>query len=224
MNFLSAKGRGRAIPPGQPLVLSDLYLSGHTLLSRFDAVLDALVEEFGFVGYAGVLSGTDIIVLRLKPGNYPLRFVLDAGQRVPAERTAIGRSLLARKPDAEAIALVGQHGQGRAARATLLTELARIRRKGWATIESAIIPGIAAVGAAIGDPARGEALGFALSYPKTATDESLRARMARRVRDAALSIGARLGDPFWVAIKAAEIEAQVPRAVRSARKAHGATT
>jgi len=160
------------------LALADLYLAGHSLLDRIDAALDALVEEFGFVGYAGV---------RLKPGRYPLRFVQDVGQRVPAERTAIGRALLARQPEAAA----------RGSRVPLVEELARIRRNGWAAIESAVIPGIAAVGAAVGDPARNEALGFALSFPMAATDELRRARMARRVRDEALAIGKRLGDPFW---------------------------
>jgi DNA-binding IclR family transcriptional regulator len=190
--FLEREGEGQGYTVGRrSLVLSDLYLASHTLLDRVDAVLDALVEEFGFVGYAGVLSGADIVVLRLKSGRYPLRCVQDVGQRVPAERTAIGRALLARKPEAA--------GGNRAA---LVDELARIRRNGWAAIESAIIPGIAAVGAAVGDPNRNEALGFALSFPTAATDELLRARMARRVRDEALAIGKRLGDPFWTSIGA----------------------
>jgi DNA-binding IclR family transcriptional regulator len=186
--FLERERGGQGYVVGRrALVLSDLYLSGRTLLDRVDAAVDALVEEFGFVGYAGVLSGSDIVVLRLKSGRYPLRFVQDVGQRVPAERTAIGRALMARQADAP-----------RGSRAFLGEELARIRRNGWADIESAVIPGIAAVGAAVGDPGRGEALGFALSFPMTATDELLRARMARRVRDEALGIGKRLGDPFWV--------------------------
>jgi DNA-binding IclR family transcriptional regulator len=186
--FLEREREGQGYVVGRrALALSDLYLAGHSLLDRIDAAIDALVEEFGFVGYAGVLSGSDIVVLRLKPGRYPLRFVQDVGQRVPAERTAIGRALLARQSDT-----------ARGNRASLGEELAKIRRNGWSAIESAIIPGIAAVGAAVGDPARGEALGFALSFPTAATDELLRARMARRTRDEALAIGRRLGDPFWV--------------------------
>lgn len=186
--FLERERDGQGYTVGRRvLALSDLYLAGHSLLDRVDAVLDALVEEFGFVGYAGVLSGVDIVILRLKPGRYPLRFVQDVGQRVPAERTAIGRALLARQPEPAL----------RASRAISTEELAKIRRSGWAAIESAVIPGIAAVAAAVGDPARNEALGFALSFPITATDELLRARMARRVRDEALDIGRHLGDPLW---------------------------
>jgi DNA-binding IclR family transcriptional regulator len=223
--FLERESEGQGYTVGRhPLVLSDLYLAGHTLLERIDAVLDTLVDEFGFVGYAGVLSGGDIVVLRLKYGRYPLRFVQDVGQRIPAERTAIGRALLARKPDAEASALIAQPGS-RAARATLLEELARIRRKGWAAIESAIIPGIAAAGAAVGDPARNEALGFALSFPMTASDELLRGRMARTVRDEARRLGQQLGDPFWAGLKAsgeiavAQGSRTGPRRARKAQRA-----
>jgi DNA-binding IclR family transcriptional regulator len=128
--FLEREKEGPGYTVGRrSLVLSDLYLAAHSLLDRVDATIDVLVEEFGFVGYAGVLSGADIVVLRLKSGRYPLRFVQDVGQRVPAERTAIGRALLARQPD-----------KARGNRAALVEELAKIRRDGWAAIESAIIP------------------------------------------------------------------------------------
>ncbi len=197
--FLEREKDGQGYTVGRrSLVLSDLYLAGHSLLDRVGAAVDTLVEEFGFVGYVGVLSGADIVILRLKHGRYPLRFVQDVGRRIPAERTAIGRALLARKENAEAIAEVDQRNRSRAARAALLQELERIRSKGFSAIESAIIPGIAAVGAAVGDPARSEALGFALSFPLAATDELLRARMARSVREAASGIGKRLGDPAWI--------------------------
>lgn len=216
--FLEREREGQGFTVGRrSLVLSDLYVVGHSLLSRIDAALDALVDEFGFVGYAGVLSGADIVVLRIKYGRYPLRLVQDVGQRIPAERTAIGRALLARKRNAEAIALIGQHGRARAARATILQELARIRRMGWAAIESAIIPGIAAIGAAVGDPACNEALGFALSFPMTAADELLRERMARTVRDEARSIGERLGDAFWADIRASG-EIDVAQASRTGQR------
>ena len=47
-----------------------------------------------------------------------------------------------------------------------------------------------------------------------ATDELLRARMARRVRDEALAIGTRLGDPFW-----AGFATTGPRRVRRTHRA-----
>lgn len=46
----------------------------------------------------------------------------------------------------------------------------------------------------------GEALGFALSYPVSAADEKLTARMVARVREEAMRIGQRLGDPAWASL------------------------
>lgn len=181
------------------LVLANLYLSAHSLLDLVDTAVDALVEEFEFVGYAGALSGPDIVILRLKHGRYPLRLVQEVGMRVPAWRTAIGQALLARKRDAEVVSLIkAQEGEG--GLSAVPAQLDSIRRTGVISLTSAIVPGIAAMGAAVSDPGRSEALGFALSYPVGATDEEMRELMARRVREEAQRIGTRLGDPFWVGL------------------------
>jgi DNA-binding IclR family transcriptional regulator len=183
------------------LVLANLYLSAHTLLDLVGTAVDALVEEFEFVGYAGALSGSDIVVLRLTHGRYPLRLVREVGTRVPAWPTAIGQALLARKPDAEVSSLIKAQ-DGASDRTAVQAKLDAIRQTGVTSLVSAIVPGIAAMGAAVSDPGRNEALGFALSYPVSATDEEMRELMARRVREEAQRIGARLGDPFWVALDA----------------------
>jgi DNA-binding IclR family transcriptional regulator len=183
------------------LMLANLYLSAHTLLDLVDTAVDALVEEFEFVGYAGALSGSDIVILRLKHGRYPLRLVREVGTRVPAWRTAIGQALLARKPDAEASSLIKAR-DGASDRKAVRAQLDAIRRTGVTSLVSAIVPGIAATGAAVSDPGRNEALGFALSYPVGATDEGMRELIARRVREEAQRIGTRLGDPFWVGLNA----------------------
>lgn len=180
------------------LVLAELYLEQHTLLDLIEATLEALVAEFGFVGYAAVLSGSDIMVLRLKHGTYPLRLVQEVGKRIPAYRTAIGRALLARLPDEEALALIQagcEEVTSREARAVL----SKTRRTGLADVTSAVIPGIAAIGAAIESSTNGEALGFAISFPMTAADQVLRARMVERVQAEAQTIGGRVKDVFWSA-------------------------
>ncbi|MFI5013010.1 MAG: IclR family transcriptional regulator [Hyphomicrobiales bacterium] len=183
------------------LVLANLYLSAHSLLDLVDTAVDALVEEFEFVGYAGALSGPDIVILRLKHGRYPLRLVQEVGVRVPAWRTAIGQALLARKPDAEAFSLIKAQ-ESESDPGAVHARLDAIRQTGVISLVSAIVPGIAAMGAAVADPGRNEALGFALSYPVSATDEEMRELMARRVREEAQRIGTRLGDPFWVGLDA----------------------
>jgi hypothetical protein len=101
--------------------------------------------------------------------------------------------------------------------------LNEIRCEGTASISSAIIPGIAAIGAAVGEVEGAEALGFALSYPVSATDVQLQDRMAIRVREEGMRIGQRIGDPNWSAIdpgaKIVEIRPSRPAAPgRAARK------
>jgi DNA-binding IclR family transcriptional regulator len=182
------------------LVLADLYLSAHTLLDLVDSAVNALVGEFEFVGYVAALSGADIVVLRVKHGRYPLRLVQEVGKRIPATSTALGLALLARKSDAEALELVRAGTDAHAEPSLLARRLDEIRSEGTASISSAIIPGIAAIGAAVGEPGGNEALGFALSYPVSAADDKLTARMAVRVREEGLRIGTRLGDPAWTAL------------------------
>ena len=180
------------------LVLAELYLEQHSLLDLVEVTLEALVTEFGFVGYAAVLSGGDIMVLRLRHGTYPLRLVQEVGKRIPAYRTAIGRALLARLPEEEALALI-QAGCEEVTPREACAVLNKTRRTGLGEVTSAVIPGIAAIGAAIESSNSGEALGFAISFPMTAADQDLRAQMAKRVRAEAQTIGVRVNDVFWTA-------------------------
>jgi DNA-binding IclR family transcriptional regulator len=182
------------------LILADLYLSGQTLLKMVDRAIETLVEEFGFVGYAAALSGNEVVILRLLHGRYPLRLVREVGTRQGVWSASIGRALLARKSDVEAWGILKSPGGPRISRAEAVAELARIRTTGTAATDSAVVPNIAAIGAAIGDPDRNETLGFALSFPMTATDEAMRRRMTARVFEEAMRIGARFGDPFWGAL------------------------
>lgn len=179
------------------LALAELYLADRSLLDFIDSAMDALIQEFQFAAYAGILSGPDLIILKLKHGTYPLRLVHDIGKRMPAYPTAIGRALLARKSDDEAIDLIEEHAEGRIDQGLIRKELADIRRAGVAMTSSTLIPGIAAFGVAVAHPGNDEMLGFSVSFPTSAADRSLQARMMQRIRDEAHSIGIRLGDPYW---------------------------
>lgn len=177
------------------LELADLYLTRHSLLDLIDLTVDRIVAEFGFAGYAGVLSDNDLVVLRLKHGSYPLRLVQPVGQRLPAYETAIGRALLSRLPEDEAcVAAASGTSIGPA---EVRDELDAVYRRGIAATLSTTIMGIAALGAAVYSPDKREAIGFAISFPMNATDPALRYRMATWLRDEAVSIGLRIADPYW---------------------------
>jgi IclR family transcriptional regulator, KDG regulon repressor len=181
------------------LMLADLYLTDRSLLDLIDVATDTLIAEFQFAAYSAILSGPDLIILRVKHGTYPLRLVQDLGTRMPAYSTAIGRALLARKSDDDALALIEQRAEGPLDQAVTLKELAKVRKLGVASTSSAVIPGIAALGVAISNPSKDEMLGFSISFPAMAADNTLQAAMTRRIREEAHSIGARLGDPYWSA-------------------------
>jgi DNA-binding IclR family transcriptional regulator len=185
------------------LELGGLYLARHSLLDLVKAAVDELVREFGFTGHAGIVSGHERILLVARQGSYPLQHTGTVAERKPAFDSIIGRAILARLDDAQALAQLDARGRlGIRASMTdgdVRGELAAIRRDRFASSSSLITPGIASIGAAVADPGRGEVMGFCLSFPTIAADEPTRERIVARVIDHARSIGHQLRDPVWSA-------------------------
>lgn len=179
------------------LMLADLYSSQHTLLDLVEVSLSRLTEEFGFAGYVSVLSGADIVIIRVQHGSYPLRLVQELGQPMPAYRTSVGQALMAYLDDDEVCRRARETADDASTDAAILEKIGDVRRYGAAWTESAVIPGIAALAVAVRDPKKDEALGFSISYPTSAVDPNMRTRMFSRIREEAHSIGTRLRDPFW---------------------------
>jgi DNA-binding IclR family transcriptional regulator len=194
------------------LELADLYVSRHTLLDLIDLTIDRIVLRFGFAGYAGVLSGRELVVLRVKHGSYPLRLVQQVGTRLPSFDTAIGRALLSRLPEDEADDAFSS-GDGPAA-SERRDELDRVYRCGLAGTANAVIPGIAALGVGLAAPDGREALGFSVSYPTGAVTPAQEREMAIWLREEAAAIAARIGDPYWAGRTTAPLEL-VPAAAAS---------
>lgn len=179
------------------LLLADLYSKQHSLKDQVDLALTRVTAEFGFAGYASVLNGSDIIILSVNHGTYPLRLVREIGQPMPAFTTSVGRALLAYLDDDEIVRRARAGIGDRYTDKVILERIKLVRDFGVAWGNSAIIPGIAALAVAIRDDARDEALGFSISYPTSAVGPELRIRMLRRLREEASAIGARIRDSFW---------------------------
>lgn len=179
------------------LLLADLYSTQHSLKDQAEVALHRLTEEFGFAGYVSVLSGSDILILSVSHGSYPLRLVREIGQPMPAPRTAVGRALMSYLGDDEIVGRARVHLGDELDEQELLRRVGLVREYGVAWGNSAIIPGIAALAAAVCDPRRGDSLGLSLSYPTNAADEELRTRMLTRLREEVAAIGNRIRDPFW---------------------------
>jgi DNA-binding IclR family transcriptional regulator len=185
-----------------PLRLGQLYYAHMQVVDLVNAELETLVNETGFTGYAGVLNGADIVILRKKHGRYPVRMVLDTGTRMSAATTAFGKALLARLPDDRLGAmlpsdLVEGKGAARKPVTRLASELALVRKQRWAIGDTAF-PGMAAIGTAVGGLDDQQAVGFSLSFPDSAVNSTARKSIANRVVAAARRVAAATADPVWV--------------------------
>jgi DNA-binding IclR family transcriptional regulator len=158
------------------LKLAEFYLGRRRLPPAVDEALDALVEGFGFTGFASVLVGRQIVLLRVRQGSYPLRYVREIGTRLAAWRTAMGRALLARLPDADVRARLDSVSDLDPER--LLLELAEIRQRGIVVSQSAFTPGATTIAAAFDAE---EPVAIAIAYPDSAANPELRQRMEAAV-------------------------------------------
>ncbi len=181
------------------LTLADCYVSSRSLLKQVDAAIDSLIAEFHFICYASVLSGPDVIILRAKSGAYPYpqRLAEDLGQRMPALPTAMGIAMLSRETDETVLSTLKREVKTQADRQRVLAAMAQARRMGFYKLTNGMSLGITAIGTAVQDPATGERIGFAISYPTDSVDEALFKRMTERLWREAQRIGVTVGDPYW---------------------------
>lgn len=79
------------------------YLGRTSLAARAQPILDQLSEELGEHAAIGTLDGDDVITLAASttPQSRLLSVAVQAGQRMPADSTSLGRILLAHRPNAD---------------------------------------------------------------------------------------------------------------------------
>jgi DNA-binding IclR family transcriptional regulator len=164
------------------LRLAALYRARHDMREAAMAALDGLVERFGFTGFVSVLSGSEIVLLHVRQGSHPLRYVREEGTRLPAWQTAMGHVLLARLPDATVASRLRDAGAIDLPR--LQGELAAVRERGFILAGSVLTRGATTIAAAVTDPGSGEPIAVALAYIDTAIDERCRNEMTAAILDA----------------------------------------
>lgn len=162
--------------------------------------LTDLVDRTRQSAHLAVLHGRDVlyVVEERAPGRPPL--VTDVGVRLPAHLTASGRAILAALPAAQVRALypdpsafVDRHGTGPRTLSSLRSVLSETRRRGYATEEGEVTPGLASVAAAVLDHNAHPVAGVAVTYGEDETRGV--ARLADDVRRAAAALTSRLGGP-----------------------------
>ncbi|MBX3453356.1 helix-turn-helix domain-containing protein [Ferrovibrio sp.] len=168
------------------LELSRLYAASNSLLDKVDAALASLVEEFGFTGFAGMLDGDEVVILRQHQGWYRLRYVLEVGEHHPPSDMAIGVALMARHN------LLGSPEIGPAQRKQAKAFMAdRVIE-----VPCRSVPGITAIGTALREDRNGQCIGFSISFPDNAAPAAMRGKIKSRIQTASRAIAQEIGDSF----------------------------
>jgi DNA-binding IclR family transcriptional regulator len=100
-------------------------------------VLHHLAERTGFTAYLGTRYGAEVVIQTLREGRTPVRFIWQAGDRLPVATTALGKAMLMHLDRARIDGILGTGpiagltaGSIRT-RAKLDAKLARYAPRGW---------------------------------------------------------------------------------------------
>ncbi|MGF0118343.1 IclR family transcriptional regulator [Promicromonospora sp. Marseille-Q5078] len=203
--FLDRDPATRAYRPGGLILEASHHLrASRGTVPLLEEEVARLVADTGHTGYVDVLDGAESLVLHMRIGNAStLQAYTPAGTRAPAYASSMGRALLARLDDDQALRLVDarlEHSTGTAptSRTELLATLARVRADGWDVSRGEWVPNVGGVSAAVVDGDTGQVFGLGIAMPAPGLRDEAVVRYGRAVRDAARRVGARTGDPYWL--------------------------
>jgi DNA-binding IclR family transcriptional regulator len=83
------------------LLTGTSYLENDYVVSICNATLDSLVHEFDETIHLGRIERNEVIYLAKRDSVQPLRLFSSVGRRLPAHATALGKVLLAQRPETE---------------------------------------------------------------------------------------------------------------------------
>jgi DNA-binding IclR family transcriptional regulator len=147
------------------------YLDADDTVGLLAGILDELAGRFGETTHLGRLDGADITYVAKRESVHPLRLYSAIGRRLPAHATALGKALLATRPDAEVDALLPDPLPALTRhtivdRPALRAELAAIRERGYAVDREENTEGIVCVARTV--PMRDPVTdAISLSIPRT---------------------------------------------------------
>lgn len=189
--------------------LGSLYQSHTSLVDLADQSVGELAERFGITGYVSLLDETNVIVLRMRHGQSPMRTIIsEPGSREVAFNTAAGRALLARADEATVASLVTSHFQSAGNRRVRAMEfmkiLEKVRSRGWADADhyDGQIGAIAA--AVVPDDTKVRPVALSLSFPKASVDHARQTRMIADLGRCVCALSQRFSDDARAVGKASD--------------------
>lgn len=184
--------------------LGAIYLQNLRVYDLAHELMIELVEETGHVGSIGALDGDHVVILQAQIGANPIRTAVEAGRRVPAYATALGKALLARL-DKQAVEQLYPKGlyaytpHTIASLPRLHQALAKVRETRHAPMEQEMSLGTGAIAISFAKAGQlDEPLSVAMSYPLAATTAKQIDDTRRAMLERGRALGERLGDPFWL--------------------------
>lgn len=174
------------------------YVAGNPLLRAAAEALDVLAARTGLTAYLGTLRGAEVVILAHREGHAPIRFIWQAGDRLPVATTALGKALLMHMTPAQVDAILGREplagltDRSLRTRADLDAQLTHYAGRGWITAKDESYPGISAVGAAVLAPDGAPLAGISLSLLTSSAGAREIALIGASVRDAAQAISRRV--------------------------------
>ncbi|QIJ62501.1 IclR family transcriptional regulator [Streptomyces sp. JB150] len=135
------------------------YLDSDPRVRLVRPYLDEASDALGETIHMGRLDGRDVAYLATRESHEYLRTISRVGRRLPAHAGALGKALLAERPDAQLPdePYAALTPRTRTTRASLAADLAEVRARGYAIDREEGVPGIAG-------------FGFALRYDSPAQD------------------------------------------------------
>lgn len=185
------------------------YLLGRRLVELGGAYLETIdqVGEFyrscreqptisRMTARAAVLDGLDVLYLARYDGAQPIRMTANIGDRFPAHCAATGKALLAGINPAllqerlrNVDRLIALTPRSVTDPAQLLVELEAVRKRGYATDEEEVTPGVSCLAIAVPSAtAGGDAFAISVTTTAAALDETMRRRLLTELRVVAAAL------------------------------------
>jgi len=173
----------------------------HDLLDVARAMLRDLVAAVNETAQLAVLSGAENVYLAKEESSHPLRLQSEAGARLPAHATGVGKALLARLADAEVAARLGGPALAaftantHASLPALLEELAATRARGFAIDNEECAPGVFCLAVPVYDHAGKAAMAVSVAVPTSRLAPDRLAGILCALARGSLAVAARTGTP-----------------------------
>ena len=170
--------------------------AGLALGTYAQPVLQGLVDQLGESANMAVLDGRMVVYVGQAQSSHSMRMFTEVGRRAHLHDTGVGKAILATLPEEQVLSIVGSLGmptpteKSLGAPEELLTDLERIRERGYAVDDEEQEIGVRCFSVALPDTATPTAI--SVSGPTSRVDWEFGERAVPLLREAAVQLSGQL--------------------------------